>query len=563
MHAIRPLLALAAACVGSLAAQTTTTTAATPLPDPHMRITTLGPGGWRVRLGPSNVGTLLDTPQARALWMPPMQSLAEAVGDALADEAVAQAAQQRFLDYEGTVHAAVWWSERRGHDLQSMWIVAEPDGRTDMARLAADLAALQDTGRGAWEETTIDGEAMRIQEAGRMAMSEARLIGGCVVMAVTNSASEPLAAMLAAAKSCAAKAAGSKTAPQQPPLVVEFAPVATLAQVFDLVPDASWLGRLGLDGVQAITATLTTAGPHLQAEAAVRFAAAPQRLLAALTPARTALPRLAHALPAGAPTFRLGHFGFQAMWRVITEVAAFEMNSTPAEIAAEAKAAVGIDPGAGFFDLLGDEVLMTTQTVDEDERPAKATWAIAVAAVDGPALQRNLQTLLDGAKPHLTRQESTTIAGVPFSRYGNVLGYPLWIGVGARAMYLAGGGDAEGELAALIPAAEAPPADAAPAALDPALAGLQRALPAGMSGAARYDLQHGSLLVDLVTGGLEGSLAGMLLRGVRGDDDAAEAQEALAAAKEEWLALLRAHRLTSLRSATGYADGTWRFRLYW
>jgi ATP-dependent Clp protease ATP-binding subunit ClpA len=38
-------------------------------------------------------------------------------------------------------------------------------------------------------------------------------------------------------------------------------------------------------------------------------------------PARAALPRLARALPAAAPTFRVGHFGFGALWDAIVAFA--------------------------------------------------------------------------------------------------------------------------------------------------------------------------------------------------------------------------------------------------
>jgi hypothetical protein len=178
--------------------------------------------------------------------------------------------------------------------------------------------------------------------------------------------------------------------------------------------DDDRLRPLGLDGVQGVTLTLSSAGPRVQCEAAVRFAGAPAGLMAALMPARAALPRLARALPAAAPTFRVGHFGFGALWDTIVAFAAAETRKSPAAFTDEAKAQLGVDLGADFFRLLGDEVLMTTQPVEDSERPAKATWAMAIAVQDGPAFQRGLKALgqlLSVAVHHLGSQGPDPVQG--------------------------------------------------------------------------------------------------------------------------------------------------------
>lgn len=555
---------------GSLPAQASPPTApapatAPPLAAPHLRVTTVGPLGWRIRLGPTNLGTLLDGDPARALWTPYLGEFGRDVASLLGEQA--DAARQRFFGYDGVIHVDLWFDDFQAEDgLRAATLVAEGDGRTDMALLAADLHLLQEVVPAVWEDALVAGERMRIRTANDASMCEARVVNGCLVAAVTRSKTESLDALYAAAAAAAraAQADGDRTrAAKRPPLVVDAAPALAFARMFGFDVDDVRVRPLGLDGVQGLTLTLTAAGPCVQCEAAVRFASAPTGLMAALMPARTALPRLARALPTAAPTFRLGHFGFGAMWHAIVDFAAAASRQTAAAVTAEAEAALGFDLGAGFFGLLGDEVLMTTQPVEDPERPKKATWAMAIAVDDAPAFQRGLQALVDGVKPHLTRQETTALAGVACSRYGNVLAYPLWLGCSARAFYVAAGSDAEAEITQLITAIEAAPVDGATPAVDAAFAGVRRALPPGLSGASRYDLQHGSLVFDAIYDTLTGSMFSLWF-GVRGDDEEAlAAREAQAEAKDAWLERLRAHDLATVRTATGFADGTWRIRLYW
>ena len=88
---------------------------------------------------------------------------------------------------------------------------------------------------------------------------------------------------------------------------------------------------------------------------------------------------------------------------------------------------------------------------------------------------------------------------------------------------------------------------------------LNRPAPAaGLSGASRYDLQHGSVVYDALFEGL-----GSMLLGNPFFDGAELDRAAMQEAKEAWLARLRANNLATLRTATGYADATWRFRLFW
>ena len=558
-----------AACLAvDLTAQTAPPPAAVPtapatstVDAPHLRITTLGPQGWRIRLGPTNLGLLLDSDAGRALWGDYAKAMAAAVGGLFEAEADWLAAQQRFLDYDGTIHVAAWFDEEDAVNdgLRAAWLVAEGDGHTDMGKLAADLRVLQEKTPGEWVDAKVGGAVLQVRESTRTRMSAASVANGHLVLAVTRSQTESLEALHRAADAVLAKATTGKTAAQKPPLVVSWAPQTMLGSMGMSRADATVWELSGADGLREVTATLTSAGPHVVMEAAARFADAPTGLFAALTAPRSALPKLARALPAGAPTFRAGHFDFAAMWDFVVAVMAAERRMPTDAAAKEIAQDIGVDLGDGFFRLLGDEVLITTRPVDDPDRPAKATWAVAIGVKDGARFATALQKLVDALKPNVTRLETETIAGVACSRYGNVLNYPLWLGAGARGFYLAGGSEAADELATLIAAVEGAPADAAaPTAVDAAFDGLRRALPAGMSGASRYDLQHGSVVYAALFEGL----GGMLLGNPFADGEELD-REAMAAAKEAWLARLRANNLATLRTATGYADATWRFRLFW
>lgn len=546
-------------------------TTASAVDAPHMRITTLGPQGWRIRLGPTNVGLLLDSEAGRALWGDYATAMSAAVGGLFEVEADWLAAQRSFLDYDGTIHIAAWFDDDAARDgLRAAWLVAEADGHTDMQKLATALHVLQDQTPGEWDEATVGETRMRVRKGPFSSMSEARVVDGHLVLAVTRAETEPLAALHRAAGAVLANAPtraphrqadrrALAEAAQKPPLVVEFAPAAMLTSMGMSKDDTAVWSLSGAEGLRDVALTLTSAGPHIVMEAAASFADAPTGLFRVLTAPRATLPKLVRALPAGAPTFRLGHFDFAAMWDFFVGVMAAERETTTEAMAKELATDLGVDLGDGFFRLLGDEVLMTTKPVDDPDRPAKATWAVTIAVKDGARFAPALQALIDALKPNITRLETETIGGVACSRYGNILNYPLWLGAGARGFYLAGGSEAEDELAALIAAVETAPADAAtPTAIDAAFDGLRRALPAGMSGASRYDLQHGSVVYDALFAGFGGMLLGNPFF-----DGAEFDPEAAAAAKEAWLERLRANNLATVRTATGYANATWRFRLYW
>ena len=104
---------------------------------------TVGPAGWRQRLGPTNLGSLLASAAGRELWSDGAEQIDGVWRHLLGVEAAAFAtARQRLLDYSGSVQVQVRLVGE-GRDPRMLAAVAfAPDGRTDMTALATDLRSL-------------------------------------------------------------------------------------------------------------------------------------------------------------------------------------------------------------------------------------------------------------------------------------------------------------------------------------------------------------------------------------------------------------------------------------
>lgn len=199
------------------------------------------------------------------------------------------------------------------------------------------------------------------------------------------------------------------------------------------------------------------------------------------------------------------------------------------------------------------------------EEPDAATWALVVRLQDEPKFRASLDTLLQRSKPFLQREAAEQVDGVEIRRYGNMLGYDLHLAVGHGHFVVAGGAEANpwlqqmlAQLKAAAPATGAPVAGA-PAAGTPAMTTLpagfpgQRYLPAGLNGIGSSELD------SLVALPVSAWAVGLDLWRGGPDLDAADDPEARAARA----ALLREHKLATIRTATGFANDTWRWRLYW
>lgn len=525
-------------------------------PAPHILIETVGPDGWRTRFGPTNLGSLLESERGRGLWQPQLLPLLGVWQQIAGDATTFDAMRNRWLGYGGRVRVGVWMHDgTHGHrGVARTVMVLDGDGRTDLRAVAADVRQLQKQLDGEWSTQELGGEKVEVLQQDEDRMTAPTAVGGQYVVAMTSQ--DDLAAAFADARAWTAGATGKPPAPTTPALrlEVDVAALVALANAKDDAEGRAITQVLGLGSLGRAQMTWSTAGPCVQVELAQDFAPAPQGLFAAFFPPRQGVPALRRAVPKGDGTWRAGHFDFQALFD--TALAAAKVMNLPdtRDVRKEMKDELGIDLGDDLVAHMTSEVLVLGAPLAALDRPGDFTWTVAVHLRDATAFARGLDTLLAKSKPNLSREETTSHGGVECKRYGNMFGYDLWFAVGHDTFFFAGGRDAEDHLAAAIAGVKAAAGADAPPGPDDAFADLGRFLPPGLASQARGDLEP---LFALPTEWLALLLGEVLPFRI------AERQETAPEERERLLALLQQHHLATVRTAAGYAAGTWRWRLFW
>lgn len=549
-----PVLVLA---LVPLAAQTAVQAAA-----PHVLVEAVGPDGWRTRFAPTNVGSLLDSQAGRALWEPNVMPWFGMWQHLVGDEAAFAPVRGRMLGYGGRVRLAIWLGEG---DLShqgpfSVALVLDGDGHTDLSALAADVQQLQSGIEGQWDEQDLGGSKVRVLTNGGDAMTGPVVGEHAVVWAMASK--EKLAASLAAARALAADADGKPPAPATPALrvVVDMPALVGLARAHhaqeggggDEWPTAQ---ALGVECLGPTTLTLTTAGPQVEFELAQAFAGAPSGVFAALFPPTGTLPALQHLLPKDG-SWKIGRFDLLALYDAIEKAAA--VNDVDLDDARkEMRDDMGCDLRDDLLAHMTDELLFLGSPVRDSERLAETGWALAWRLRDRAAFEKSLDIALAHAKPALSREATIEDGDAKLHRYGNMFGYDLWFAVGSDLFVIAGGADTEARLESLLHTENgvAPATATGEPTLPKGLASLRRHLPPGLNGLASGDLDSLTAIPAVWWLGMLREIVPFVNvgRDEEPDDDAAE----------QLRDLLRQHQLDTLRSATGHAERTWRWRLFW
>lgn len=551
-------VATAATCLAQTPdapATATPAVAATVPAAPHFLLDTVGPDGWRTRLGPTNLGSLLASEQGRALWQPSVLPMLGQVKAMLGGDETGAAAEQRLLGHQGRIRIGVWLDleARRAGDAMAMATLIEGDGRTDLAALANDLRTLLAMAIGGEEGTLEFGGAARAahrQDGNAFVLPF--VDGKHVVLAVGPEPMVP--AVLAAMQKLGADATGKAPLPNTPALRLQL-DVATLVAnsiAKEGARDAAMMRSLGLPSLGQLAMSIAAAGPHVQFELAQQFTSDERGLFAALLPATAGVPTAHTLVPANAASWKVGRFDFHGLYRTAIAAIAGMQEQTTAEMTAELRKDCGIDPDTELLAHATDEVVFWHGPLDEIDRIERTDWTLAVGLRDRDAFSKGLTTLLQHGKPMLSREETVTSDGVELHRYGS-FGYDLWLAVGAKHFVIAGGEHAQSNVEALLRAARNAPAET-PAAK--ALADLQRHLPPGCNGHARSEIGgFVAMPMEWWTMALREFVPMMPLGNANGGDD----EESRGKRRE----LLKAHQLDVVRTATGYAERTWRYRLWW
>ncbi len=557
MNLRHPLLAICFVLT-PLVAQTAATTAAAP----HVLIESVGPDGWRMRFAPTNLGSLLDSQEGRALWQPNLMPVLGMWQHLVGDEAAFAPVQKRMLGYGGRIRLAVWLGEGDlgNQGVFSAALVLEGDGHTDLQALAADVQHLQQQMEGDWAEADVGGSKLRLLTHGSDTMT-APIVGEHHVLLAMASKDE-LAATLANARALAADATGKPPAPNTPAMRVEVALPALVGLARtqgEAKPDSDeWptMKALGVECLGNSVLTLTTAGPHLQLELVQSFLSAPRGLFAAFFPETATVPALLQLLPKDRSSWRIGRFDLQALLAAIEQVAAANDVDLD-DLHKNMREEMGIDLSADLLAHMTDEVVLLGSPLRDVDRLQETGWALAFRLRDRAAFEKSLDIALAHAKPMLSREATIEDGDTKLHRYGNMFGYDLWFAVGADLFVVAGGSEAEDRLKSLFQAEKGatPASETGELVLPKGLASLQRYLPPGLNGIASGDLDSLAAIPAAWWLGMLREVAPFVESPASGEPDPDQAQQ--------MRDLLAKHQLDTLRTASGHAERTWRWRLFW
>jgi hypothetical protein len=523
---------------------------------PHILIDTVGPDGWRMRLGPTNLGSMLESEKGHALWEPRMMPILEMWQQMLGDEAAYAATRTRVLGYGGRIQIGIWIlpeSPDRAPE-QQIAVVFDGDGRTDLDALAEDLRMLQNqTPEGAWEERVVDGSKVTTRTHGDSAMTAPLHEGNHVVIAI--GAGETFGTALARGRALASSATGKAPAPNSPALrvQVDFPAIVRLTASNTAGFERALMKVFGVDSLGQGSLTVGTAGPRVMFEVAQQFTSDERGLFGAFFPASTTIPGLLQAAPGGKESWKVGHFDATAAYQTIESAILAEEHQSSEELRAKMKEELGIDLLPDLFAHMTDEVMMTGAI--HDRNMEETTWSLTFRLRDQAAFDKGLFTLLAHGKPMITRAATEKHGDIEVHRYGNFIGYDTWIAVGNGVFTIAGGRDAEETIGGILDRCKTLPKDAAATAAPSSFDTLKKFLPQGNNGLAIGDIGSlASLPSEMWLELLHEFVP--IPRSGSGEPATEEEQEAMQT-------MLREHQLDTMRSATGYADRRWSWRLFW
>lgn len=518
---------------------------------PHVLIETVGPDGWRARLGVTNVATMLSSEEGRAVWQPKLDPLLGGWQMMVGDEEAFAAASKRIFDYSGTIRIAVLVEPQGPANIA---VSLEKDGRTDLGLLAQDIRDL--IGKaipGEWQDVAVAGKKVTVRKehsdtitapivtADRMMLfagAESNLTTGLRLL--DHFATRPVT--LAAPK------------PGSPALQVTF-DIAGLLEVMDTTERSVASSKaLGFYQMDKATMSLRAAGPHVELDWDVALKGEAHGIVKAFFPDSQGVSGLSQLLPRKAAVWKVGRFDFGSFFDGIVNAIQAEDFFNNGDVRKEINDELGVDVWKDLLPHMTDEMLVVGSPFADFDRASEATWLLAWRLKDDKAFGKAFTTIMKNAKPLFSGSETVDVDGVELRRYGNMLGYDVWGAVGNGVFVLSGGRDAEEEATAVLRKAKV--ADfTIRADQETWFQQLKRRFPPGHNGLAQIDLMSVLSIpsmwwTDLLVFGpipLDGPI----------DPDEADEKN------EQFQELLKANKLTVVRSATGFKDRHWHWRLFW
>jgi hypothetical protein len=551
MNCTRARLILITTCL--LGAGTVSAQEHAPAVAPHILIETVGPNGWRARLGPTNVATMLASEEGRGVWQPQLAPLLGMWEMMVGGEEAFAAVSKRIFDYSGTIRIAVQLNSRGAANVA---VALEGDGRSDLEALAADIRGLIEQGvPGEWQDIEVAGQKLAIRNNDGDAVSAPFVVSGRMVL-LAGAASDMVDAMGLATYLDGRPLTIDKPKPGSPALQITFDVPAMLA-VGD--PNKNNVGitkALGFHELERITVSLKAAGPHVELGFDIALNGKARGLVAAFCPDSQGVSGLSQLVPGKASAWKVGRFDFPAMFEgIVSAIETETFFGKPGEVRKDINKACGLDVWKDVLPYMTDEVLAVGSPFQDFDRADEATWMLAFRVNDEAKFRKGFQTVVKNAKPVLLGSETVDVDGVELRRYGNMLSYDLWMAVGNGVFVISAGRDAEEEATTLLRLAKHANFDAGENQ-ETWFQQLERHLPPGHNGLAQLDLMSVLSIPSIWWLGVFSEF-GPFPTGAPLDPDEADEQQ------EKFRELLKANNLTVVRTATGFANAHWHWRLFW
>jgi hypothetical protein len=328
--------------------------AACPAQEPPelLRIAIAGPATWRTRLQPTDLGSMLASEAAEKVWRGYVDAIDHALRGLRGADAAFVRERARWLDYSGTLHVVAWLEQAEDAVHLPRWsaaLIAEPDGHTDLATMAADseqwLRRIGDEASNSWRELRPGQPEVR---DGRM-----------YVMFAEDEDRERASARAFAWRPRAID-------PRDVARVeIEIAPLLGLLR--DRPGERGLAADLLGAATQRLLFTLGAYGPDVALTSrVVQVATGDRGLLGALAPQRSGVPELSGLVPDATSLRGSWRVDWPALWTTFCTVwAGLREESTAASRARWTKA-LGVDIDKDLLPHLRDEVLLVCGDARDD-----------------------------------------------------------------------------------------------------------------------------------------------------------------------------------------------------
>ncbi|MFT7535491.1 MAG: hypothetical protein ACI85K_001444 [Hyphomicrobiaceae bacterium] len=493
-----------------------------------LHLTICGPAAWRSRIGPTNLGTMLASKNAEAIWGGYVAEIGRTLRSASGVGEKSAAERLSVFDYGGDIHIVAWLDQAEDAAHLRRWsaaLIVEPDGYSDLKAMAVECQG--------WIKRACASASTRWLS---LELSPPRLHGGRLIT-VLASAQDMDAATERAQQYVCRSLDGTKV------LLADFDLQVALGLLRDRASQRDFVAALLGPASKRASLAISSVGPQVAIEFGAAFSKRDGGAVRPLVPASRGIIDLDPLVPAATATHYSWEVDFVGLWHGLTSAFAAAAERDPKRYRQRLSVANGCDLGAALWPHVRREVVLLWRSAEGDDGMDTTPFANACLV----ALVRDERALIEAVTKVLKqRGERYQIDddGVLWSD-GSV--FTLRIGFGVACVALRDHGSEQCE-AVLGRAAKRRRVPFAPATPPPGA-------PPGWNGRGRLDV------TTLFTRDLYSELRWLLL--VFGGMQHLPHLIDLQAEGQRWLPLLQRHGLDQATTVGGSTAEHWRLRILW